>query len=74
MVLVLMLLLLLLGHTVCKTRSALCHLYDDGFPISHAFYQPGNLVIGVVTSHIFLFYGETNFMERPTLKLTDEPV
>ncbi|XP_077171530.1 vomeronasal type-2 receptor 26-like [Paroedura picta] len=74
MMLVLTFLLLLLGHTVGKTDSTHCNIYADGFPISHEFYQPGHLIIGVVISHIFLIYSAPSFMEYPTLKLTAKPV
>nr|XP_056720675.1 vomeronasal type-2 receptor 26-like [Euleptes europaea] len=44
------------------------------FPIIHEFYQPGDLVIGRIPSHIFFFDSTPSFGEQPTRMLNDQPV
>ncbi|XP_054850294.1 vomeronasal type-2 receptor 26-like [Eublepharis macularius] len=68
------LLLLLLCQTAGKMHSMNCPFPEDPFPILHEFYQPGELVIGRIPSHIFFFDSSPSFMEQPTWMLADKPV
>ncbi|XP_015272962.1 PREDICTED: vomeronasal type-2 receptor 26-like [Gekko japonicus] len=72
MVLVLVFLLLFRHHTICKTHSTLCTIYDK--PIPHEFYQPGHLVFGKIASHIFLYEETPLFVEQPKWTLIGEPI
>nr|XP_056720326.1 vomeronasal type-2 receptor 26-like [Euleptes europaea] len=67
------LILILLGKTVCNKKSMSLTVSEDPFPIPHEFYQPGDLIIGGIASHIFFFHNTPLFMEQPTKKLIDEP-
>lgn len=70
----LVLLLGLLPHSVCKTHSAVCAAYDPR-PISHQFYQPGDLIIGGIASQAFYFHQDDPYFEEdPTRTLIEEPV
>lgn len=77
MVGVLMLLLGLLPHVVCKVclsypnKKAPCikHHVRDPLPISHEFHQPGDFVIGMLLSHVFFVEHPTNFREQPSQML-----
>lgn len=71
-VLVMVFLLLLLCHTVCKTHSINCSIFDDPLPIPHNFYQPGDLVIGGIVSQVFFLYSNLSFTEQPTQIMIDE--
>uniref|UniRef100_UPI0010A0A74E vomeronasal type-2 receptor 26-like n=1 Tax=Podarcis muralis TaxID=64176 RepID=UPI0010A0A74E len=71
---VMLLLLVLLCPTVCQAHSINCSIYDDPLPIPHAFYQPGELVIGEIVSQVFFLYNNLSFTEPPTQILIDEPV
>nr|XP_056720324.1 vomeronasal type-2 receptor 26-like [Euleptes europaea] len=73
MMLIVFLLLLLLCHSACKTQTTSCTSPEDLFPIQHEFYQPGDLIIGGMTSHIYIFHNAPSFNEIPTQKLTNEP-
>ncbi|XP_053216011.1 vomeronasal type-2 receptor 26-like [Podarcis raffonei] len=72
--LVVVLLLVLLCHTVCKTNSINCSIYDDPLPIVHEFYQPGDLLIGEIVSQAFFLYNNLSFMEQPTQVAINEPI
>ncbi|XP_053216026.1 vomeronasal type-2 receptor 26-like [Podarcis raffonei] len=72
--LVVMLLLILLCHTVCKMHSINCSIHDDPLPIPHEFYQPGDIVIGEIVSQVFYLYNILSFMEQPTQIMIDEPI
>ncbi|XP_015267825.1 PREDICTED: vomeronasal type-2 receptor 26-like [Gekko japonicus] len=74
LVLIVVLLIVLLRHTVCKTDDVNCTIYDDPLPIPHEFYQPGNLLIGGMVSQVFCFYNTLNFMEQPAEMVIDDPV
>ncbi|XP_061447729.1 vomeronasal type-2 receptor 26-like [Rhineura floridana] len=71
--LVVLLLLTLLCHTVCKTHSINCSIFDDPLPIPHGFYQPGDFLIGEIVSQIFFHYNILSFMEQPSQTMIDEP-
>ncbi|XP_066486214.1 vomeronasal type-2 receptor 26-like [Tiliqua scincoides] len=74
MVMLLVLLLGLLPHTVCKSRSRICAAYDAR-SISHKFYQPGDLVVGEIVTHIFYFQDDIlSFEKQPTQSLIEEPL
>ncbi|XP_061447710.1 vomeronasal type-2 receptor 26-like [Rhineura floridana] len=73
-ILVTVLLLILLGHTVCKTHSINCSIHDDPLPIPHEFYQPGELLIGEIVSQVFFLYNLLSFKEQPTQIVIDEPI
>lgn len=74
MVLIVVLLIVLLRHTVCKTDRMNCTVYDDPLPIPHEFYQPGDILIGGMSSQVFCFYNPLDFMEKPAEMLIDDPV
>ncbi|XP_054850011.1 vomeronasal type-2 receptor 26-like [Eublepharis macularius] len=74
MELVVGLILLLLCHTVCNKHSMNFTVPEDPLPIPHKFYQPGDLVIGGIASHIFFFHSTSSFTEQPKRQLTDEPI
>ncbi|XP_077169295.1 vomeronasal type-2 receptor 26-like [Paroedura picta] len=68
MVALLVLLLGLLPHVVdhsTKTCCMNCHVRDP-LPISHEFYQPGDLVIGMLVSQVLFLDRSTHFRERPS--------
>ncbi|XP_077774419.1 vomeronasal type-2 receptor 26-like [Podarcis muralis] len=73
-VLVVMLLLVMLCHTVCKIHSINCSIFDDPHPIPHEFYQPGEFVIGGIVSQVFFLYNNLSFTEQPAHILIDEPI
>nr|XP_028558706.1 vomeronasal type-2 receptor 26-like [Podarcis muralis] len=73
-VLVVMLLLVMLCHTVCKIHSINCSIFDDPHPIPHEFYQPGDFVIGGIVSQVFFLYNNLSFTEQPAQILIDEPI
>ncbi|KAF7237989.1 hypothetical protein EYD10_15326 [Varanus komodoensis] len=63
--------LILLCHTVCKRHSINFTRTDDPLPILHAFYQPGDLVIGGIVSQVFSLYNHLSFMEQPAQTLLE---
>ncbi|XP_077776743.1 vomeronasal type-2 receptor 26-like [Podarcis muralis] len=72
-ILLLVLLLILLCHSVCKTHSINCSVYDP-LPVSHEYYQPGDFVIGEIVSQVVFLSDELGFTKPPTETLIDEPV
>ncbi|XP_034957594.2 vomeronasal type-2 receptor 26-like [Zootoca vivipara] len=72
-ILVLMLILILLCHSVCKTHSINCSIYDP-LPVPHEYYQPGDLVIGEIVSQVVIMSDKLTFTKPPTETLIDEPV
>ncbi|XP_077171526.1 vomeronasal type-2 receptor 26-like [Paroedura picta] len=74
MLLTVALLLLLFCSPICKTRPMHCILPEDPIPIPHSFYQPGDLIIGMITSHIIFFHDTLSFTERPQESLADDPI
>lgn len=73
-ILIVVLLIVLLRHAVCKTDYMNCAVYDDLLPIPHEFYQMGDILIGGVTSQVFAFYNPLNFTEQPSEILIDDPM
>ncbi|XP_015684567.1 vomeronasal type-2 receptor 26-like [Protobothrops mucrosquamatus] len=47
---------------------------SEAFPVPHEWYQPGDLVIGGMVSHIFYHFDEIEFKEHPSLKPYDLPL
>lgn len=72
MVLIVILLLVVQFHIVCKQLSIDCTSYDDPLPISHGFYQSGDLFIGEMVGHIVLLRDTPSFREQPTLNMGGE--
>lgn len=74
MVVLLVLLLGLQPHTVCKTNARICTAYDP-LPVSHQFYQPNDLVVGEIATQVFYFHDHNpSFNEEPTQSLIEESV
>nr|XP_028558707.1 vomeronasal type-2 receptor 26-like [Podarcis muralis] len=72
--LVVTLLLIMLCHTVCKTHSINCSIYDDPHPIPHEFYQSGDFVIGGIVSQVYFLYNNLSFLEQPAQALIEESI
>ncbi|KAK9397347.1 type-2 vomeronasal receptor [Crotalus adamanteus] len=77
-----MVLFMVLPHSVCKlqfihpdtkTYSTKCSV-SEPLPILHEFYQPGDLVIGEITSQVFYLRFPTNFDEKPSPMLIHEAI
>nr|XP_056720334.1 vomeronasal type-2 receptor 26-like [Euleptes europaea] len=73
-ILVVLLLLLLLGHAVCKKQSIPCTTAVDLLPIPHAFYQPGDLIVGAIVSQVFYVYDTPSFKDHPAQLFVSEPI
>ncbi|XP_054850012.1 vomeronasal type-2 receptor 26-like [Eublepharis macularius] len=73
LVVIVLLLLLLCDHTVCKIHTLQCTTPEDPLPIPHEFSQPGDFIIGGIASHIFFFHETPSFREQPTQWSTDKP-
>ncbi|XP_066486344.1 vomeronasal type-2 receptor 26-like [Tiliqua scincoides] len=71
--LMVLLLLLLLPHVSCKTSVVNCNTGDPLLAL-RSYLQPGELVIGGITSHIFIATERGNFHEHPRQSVFDEPV
>ncbi|XP_077169305.1 vomeronasal type-2 receptor 26-like [Paroedura picta] len=69
----LLLVLVLPCHILCRTCSINCSIYDDPFPIPHYFYQPGDLLIGGIAMQVAYFNNPPSFLEHPTRMVLDEP-
>ncbi|XP_066486343.1 vomeronasal type-2 receptor 26-like [Tiliqua scincoides] len=65
------LLLLLLPHVSCKTTVVNCNTGDPLLAL-RSYLQPGELVIGGITSHIFMVTERGNFHEHPHQSVIDE--
>ncbi|XP_039220530.1 vomeronasal type-2 receptor 1-like [Crotalus tigris] len=63
-------LLMLLMHKVATLRCP----SSEAFPVPHEWFQPGDLVIGGMVSHIFYHFYEIEFKEHPSLKPYDLPL
>ncbi|KAL8177255.1 UNVERIFIED_CONTAM: hypothetical protein K2H54_043782 [Gekko kuhli] len=66
-------LLLLLPHVACKGTVGKC-LTNDGLPVPHEWYQPGDFLIGGITSQVLYMFHKLSFEEHPSQKLFDIPV
>ncbi|XP_039222990.1 vomeronasal type-2 receptor 26-like [Crotalus tigris] len=63
-------LLMFLMHKVVTLRCP----SSEAFPVPHEWFQPGDLVIGGMVSHIFYHFYEIEFKEHPSLKPYDLPL
>ncbi|XP_077169543.1 vomeronasal type-2 receptor 26-like [Paroedura picta] len=59
---------------VCKEYPIQCTAAVDLLPIPHAFYQPGDLVVGEIVSQVFYLYETPSFKEQPKLLFVSEPI
>ncbi|KAG8140313.1 hypothetical protein E2320_003011, partial [Naja naja] len=57
-------LLLLLPHMACKTQAIKCSIQVP-IPIDHKYFQPGDLLIGGMTSFVFITRDVGSFVEDP---------
>ncbi|XP_060112511.1 vomeronasal type-2 receptor 26-like [Heteronotia binoei] len=64
---------LLLPHMACKGTVKKCPM-NYALPILHEWYQPGDLIIGGITSQVFYVLHKPSFEEHPSQKLFDTPV
>ncbi|XP_053218571.1 vomeronasal type-2 receptor 26-like [Podarcis raffonei] len=71
---VMVLLLILLCHAVCKSHFINCSIRDDLLSIPHEFFQPGDFVIGGIVSQVFYVYDLLSLLEQPTHIVTHEPI
>ncbi|KAG8140304.1 hypothetical protein E2320_003003, partial [Naja naja] len=67
-----MILFVFLFCITCKTYAINCGIPDDPLPIPHQFAQPGNVIMGMVTSQAFFFHNSPSFTEDPTRTLINE--
>lgn len=56
--------------TLCKMSECICTL--DPLQILHKYYQPGNLIVGEITSQLFSMFESMSFEEHPNKKLIEE--
>ncbi|KAG8140941.1 hypothetical protein E2320_003579, partial [Naja naja] len=47
---------------------------SDAFPVPHEWFQPGDLVIGGMMSHLIYHFYQTLFNQHPFLNLHDSPM
>ncbi|XP_077169583.1 vomeronasal type-2 receptor 26-like [Paroedura picta] len=71
---VLLLLLLFLCPAICKKHPIQCTTAVDLLPIPHAFYQPGDLVVGEIVSQVFHVYETPSFKDQPAQLFIGEPL
>ncbi|XP_070586522.1 vomeronasal type-2 receptor 26-like [Erythrolamprus reginae] len=69
----LIILLLLLTHMVWKCDFKNC-IISDPLPISHNYFQPGDFIIGAITSFMSMPTEVENFIEDPHLSFIGEPI
>ncbi|XP_077169542.1 vomeronasal type-2 receptor 26-like [Paroedura picta] len=74
MILALLFLLFKLCPAVCKKHPFEYTTPVDLLPIPHAFYQPGDLVVGEIVSQVFYLYETPSFKELPKLLFVSEPI
>ncbi|XP_061446534.1 vomeronasal type-2 receptor 26-like [Rhineura floridana] len=65
--------LLLLLQTDCKKNPAVCTM-NDLLQVQYQYYQPGDLIIGGITSHLVSFYEGADFNTYPKPKSDTEPL
>ncbi|XP_015276544.1 PREDICTED: vomeronasal type-2 receptor 26-like [Gekko japonicus] len=68
------LLLLFLCHAVGEKHSIHCATAADLFPIPHAFYKPGDLIVGEIVSQVFYVYNTPSFKKQPAQLYISEPI
>ncbi|XP_033026253.1 vomeronasal type-2 receptor 26-like [Lacerta agilis] len=59
-----------LNHREQLIRRKMCPV-NDPIPVPHEWYQPGDLIIGGITSHIYYIFYEAFFKEQPKQNLFD---
>ncbi|XP_063158487.1 vomeronasal type-2 receptor 26-like [Candoia aspera] len=69
----LILFLLQLPHIACKTQIRKCRIQDP-IPIVHRYFQPGDLIIGGITSFVFITTDVESFDQVPFHSLVGEPL
>ncbi|XP_053120317.1 vomeronasal type-2 receptor 26-like [Hemicordylus capensis] len=73
MVLSVLLLLVLVTYTACKTHIVTCRL-NNPRPLLQKYQQPGDLIIGGIASQIFMLSIEIDFAAEPGMTLSTEPL
>lgn len=58
------LMILLLPNIACKTDIEKCAI-GNPLPIRHRYFQPGDLIIGGITSQFLLLLNVTDFKQHP---------
>lgn len=69
----LMLWLVFLPQTECKMHPILCNRVD-ALQIPHEYYQPGNFVIGGISSQFVSFFKALSFQEHPRSMFIEDPM
>ncbi|XP_032092076.1 vomeronasal type-2 receptor 26-like [Thamnophis elegans] len=69
-----MMLFVFLFYITCKTYALNCTIPDDPLPIHHQFAQPGNIILGMITSQAFFFHSSPSFTEDPSRTLINEVI
>lgn len=60
-----------LPYVACKTEIRKCRIQDP-IPIDHKYFQPGDLIIGGITSFVFITRDVGNFEDDPHHSLLGE--
>ncbi|XP_053120342.1 vomeronasal type-2 receptor 26-like [Hemicordylus capensis] len=71
MIFLVILLLVLFPHTVCKAHIVKCNVCHP-YPPHHKYHQSGNFIIGGIASQTFILSNSIAFTEEPTPELFDE--
>nr|XP_028560505.1 vomeronasal type-2 receptor 26-like [Podarcis muralis] len=71
MVALLVLLLILLPHAICKSTIVKCHVHDPHTPL-HQYHAKGDLIIGGIASHSIIISISIPFIEKPPPTLLEE--
>ncbi|XP_028560690.2 vomeronasal type-2 receptor 26-like [Podarcis muralis] len=69
----LLLVLLFLIPPLSNTSNTFRCPGNDPIPVPHEWYQPGDLIIGGIVTHIYYVFYEVFFTEHPTQNLFDVP-
>ncbi|KAG8140269.1 hypothetical protein E2320_002972, partial [Naja naja] len=69
----LMLWLVFLPQTECKIHPILCNKID-ALQIPHEYYQPGNFIIGGISSQFVSFFKALSFQEHPRSMFIEDPI
>ncbi|XP_054850315.1 vomeronasal type-2 receptor 26-like [Eublepharis macularius] len=67
------LVLLLLPQTECKRSPVICTM-NDPLQTQFQYYQPGDLIVGGITSQYLSMSEPVTFEEYPKTKIVDEPI
>ncbi|XP_053120332.1 vomeronasal type-2 receptor 26-like [Hemicordylus capensis] len=71
MIALIVLLLLLLPHTLCKTHTAKCTISGPHPPL-HEYHQSGDLIVGGIASQTFIISNAITFTEEPPVALFED--